>query len=171
MNARQVMRTLKKKARAYLREIKNRKTSEHAIALGFAVGTFIGIIPTPGFGVFLGFASILLIKNMNKVSVFFGLAFWNYLTLTPIYLLSFKIGNLLFDEAPVVRYKFQILNQLYSFSRRFLVGNFILAVVISIACYFLVKALVRTYRRRTRDRLSDRHQAFLSTTKKPDAQS
>ncbi len=139
---------LKEHVRRYIREIMDRKTSVHSIALGFAVGTFIGIIPTPGFGTFLGFVSIFLIKNINKVSVFFGLAVWNYVTLAPLYVLSFKIGELLFEDVAVVKYKFELLNQVYSFSRRFLVGNVILAVVISVASYVVVKILVEVYRKR-----------------------
>jgi hypothetical protein len=62
--------------------------------------------------------------------------------------LSFKIGELLFEDVAVVKYKFEILNQVYSFSRRFLVGNVILAVVISVASYVVVKILVEVYRKR-----------------------
>lgn len=124
----------------------DRKYSAHSIAFGFAVGTFIGIIPTPGFGALLGVVTVFCFKQINKVSVFFGLAFWNYFILTPIYYLSYRIGDFLFASSPVVKYRIEWFNQAFNFSRRFLVGNLILAVTLSVISYFLVKIAVQVYR-------------------------
>jgi len=50
-----------------LREFVGIKKSAHSIALGFAIGTFIGIMPTPGFGVLFALLVVLFYKEVNKI--------------------------------------------------------------------------------------------------------
>ena len=136
----------KEKLRFHLHEIIRTKKSAHSIALGFAIGTFISILPTPGFNILLGLLVIFLFKKVNKYSLFGSMAFWNPITLAPIYLLSYKIGDMLFGSTSVIKYNVIILNQIYNFSRRFLVGNFIAALAVSIISYFIVKKIVKLYK-------------------------
>ena len=85
-------------------------------------------------------------KKVNKFSLFVAIFFWNTLTLAPIHFLSYKIGDLLFGDADVVRYNILILNKIYNFTRRYLVGNFIIAVIVSTVSYFIIKKIVDEYR-------------------------
>lgn len=121
-----------------------RKTSPHSIALGFSIGTLIGILPTPGFGFFIGLLVVLISEKINKVSLFAAILFWNPIVLTPIYFASYAIGDLFFGP-PVDRFKIEFFNKAYSFSRNYLVGNLILAVSISILSYFIVKWAAAKY--------------------------
>lgn len=139
---------LKEKIKKHFHEVIRTKKSEHSVALGFAIGTFISILPTPGFNILLGLLVVLIFKKVNKFSLFISMAVWNTLTLIPIYWLSYKIGNLLFGSVPVVKYNIVILDQIYNFTRRYLVGNLILALIISPLCYFIVKGLIRLYRKK-----------------------
>lgn len=127
----------------YLHEIIKNKTSPHSIAIGFSIGTFISIIPTPGFNILLGVLIVFLYKQINKFSLFGSMAFWNPIVVSPLYLLSYKIGNILFSSKPVIKYNVVILDQIYNFSRRFLVGNIIVAITFSIVFYFIVKYLIK----------------------------
>lgn len=136
------------KLKEHFHEVTRIKKSEHSIALGFAIGTFISIIPTPGFNILLGLLVVLIYEKVNKFSLFGAMAFWNPLTLAPIYLLSYEIGNFLFGSLPVVKYNIVLLDQIYNFSRRFLVGNFILAIIISALSYYIVKKVVYLYKKR-----------------------
>ncbi|HLD42006.1 MAG TPA: DUF2062 domain-containing protein [archaeon] len=138
-------RKYKDKGNEYLQLLLKSKTSPHSVALGFAIGTFISVLPTPGLHFVLGFLILLLVKKISKYSLFFTLLFWNALTLTPIWMMSYKIGDWIFGSEAVVRYKFELLNQAYNFSRRFLVGNVILAILISVILYFATKQIVRWY--------------------------
>jgi uncharacterized protein (DUF2062 family) len=126
-------------------------SSEHSIALGFAVGTLINILPIPLFNFLVALLVILIFKKLNKLSLFVALAVWNVFTLLPVYYLSYKIGNFLFDSTPIVKYNIVILDQIYNFSRRYLIGNAILALIISPISYFIVKKIVRVYRKRKKN--------------------
>ncbi|NQV90839.1 DUF2062 domain-containing protein [Candidatus Woesearchaeota archaeon] len=129
----------KKKLENYFNEVLRTKPEPHAVGLGFAVGTGISILPTPGINILLGFLILLIFKKLNKYTLFGSILFWNILTLSPIYYLSYKIGDFIFGKTNIVTYDITLLDHIYSFTRRFLVGDLILAVVISCLSYFLVK--------------------------------
>lgn len=139
------LKKLRDKLKAYLLDVLRIKTSPHSIALGFSIGTFIGILPTPGFGVLIGLLVILIDRRISKLALFGALAFWNPLTLTPLYFLSYRIGDALFGTSHVTRYRIVLLNQVYNFTRRYLVGNLILAILFSISTYFLVRMIAQNY--------------------------
>ncbi len=140
---------LKEKLKHHFHEVMKAQISEHSVALGFAIGTFINILlPIPGSNILTALFVILLFKKVNKLSLFVALVLWNAFTLAPIYLLSYKIGDLIFSTTPIVKYNVVILDQIYDFSRRYLIGNIIVAAIISPASYFIVKKIVKLYRER-----------------------
>lgn len=141
---------LKTKFKKHLRAVMSLKTSPHSIALGFSVGTFISIVPTPGMNILIGTLLVLVFKKLNKFSLLGSMAIWNPITMIPIYYLSVKIGSLIFGSAPVVKYHIEFLNQAYDYSRRFLAGNIIIALTVSFACYYLVRYIVIWHRARTK---------------------
>ncbi len=143
-----MIKRLNQKIKHHFLEVLELKTSTVSIAAGFAVGSLISILPTPGFGVVLGTVVVMLFKKVNKISTFIALAFWNPLTLAPIYALSFKIGYLIFGNEPIVEYKFTILEQVYHYTQRFLVGNIISAICISALCYFMSYVAVEAFKRK-----------------------
>ena len=137
-----------KKIRHHVDGITKIQTSPNLIALSFAVGTFMAILPTPGLSIILGLIILLVFPRLSKLAMLAAFVVWNPLVTAPFYLLSYKIGGLLFGSEPLVKYNIVILNQAYNFSRRFLVGNLILALSISGACYMLVRILAELARRK-----------------------
>lgn len=131
-----------KRIKKHFKEVIDIKTSNESIAIGFAIGTFIAILPTPGFNIFISALILLIFKRVSKISLFGALAIWNPITLIPIYTLSFKIGNTIFSSEPIIKYNIIILDQIYNFSRRFLVGNLTLAISLSIISYFIMLKIV-----------------------------
>ena len=132
-----------KKLKEHFHEIVRTKTSSHSIAMGFSVGTVIGILPTPGISFLIGFLVILLFKKINKYSLFGALLFWNPLIQAPLYLTSYSLGNSLLGAATVEVGVYKILN----YSLRYLLGSFILAIIISVLSYFLVRKVVSIIRK------------------------
>jgi uncharacterized protein len=135
----------KNKLKEHFQEIVKTKPIPHAIALGIAIGTFISILPTPGLNFLIGFFVLLVFNRVNKYALFFALLFWNTLTLAPIYLLSYKIGNILFAQESLVTIELSLLEKVHQFSRRFLIGNIILAFTISITTYYGIKKIIKQY--------------------------
>ena len=133
------------KLKAHFKRVLETKTSAHSVAAGFAIGTFIAILPTPGLSILIGTLIVLIFKDLSKYSLFGAMVFWNPLTLIPVYALSYKIGSYIFGGESVIVYKILILDQIYNFTRRFLVGNLILALTLSITSYFLILIAIKIY--------------------------
>ena len=136
---------IKNKLKEHFQEVIRTKTSPHSIGVGFAIGTFISTLPTPGFNILLGLLILLIFKKVNKFSLFAGIIFWKPLFSIPIYYFSYQIGNMLFGQSPMIMYELTFLDQMYSYARRFLIGNVILTVTISIASYFILRGMFSLY--------------------------
>jgi uncharacterized protein (DUF2062 family) len=142
------MNKIKAKFKHHFEEVVKTKSSPHEIGLGFAIGVLIAILPTPGISVLIGVLIVLTYKNVNKYSLFGALAIFNPFFMIPFYYLSFKIGNLIFDSEPILRFNIVFLNVVYNYTRRYLIGNFIVSIVTSIISYFVVKySFIRYYKK------------------------
>ena len=137
-----------RKLRKHLEDVLKIKTSPYSIALGFALGTLIAILPTFGLGLFIGLAIILVFKKISKISMVIAFAVWNPLVLFFCYGLSYKIGDFLLKGFPVKTYSIEILNKLFVYPRRFLLGNFILAITMFILSYFIIFFAARYYQKK-----------------------
>jgi len=117
----------------------------HHIAFGLAVGSFVALLPTFGFSALLSLLLIFIFPNINRPAIFISLIIWNPLFQVPIYALSFQLGTLLFSDATLVKYDIEILNQLYSFTRRFLIAHLIIVSSLTVVTY-IVARVVLSYR-------------------------
>ena len=107
--------------------------SPQTIALSFAVGTFISVLPIPGIDLALIALLGSLFKQLNRTGMLAAVAVWNTFVVAPLYILSQKIGSslpLLSDQSLVIG---------------FLVGNFLLAVVVTAVSYIIVQIGVGRY--------------------------
>ena len=120
---------------AWLAALAESHSSADAVAWGGALGTLIAIFPTPGFNILLGLMALAAFPSINKIALLGALAFWNPIVCAPLYALGYEIGDILFGKAVVVKFEVVILDQIYNFSRRFLVGIGIIAVICSLIVY------------------------------------
>ena len=119
------------------------KTTKQALSSGFVLGTFISLLPFPGFSVIIAVIMIFLFKKISKISIFVAMAIWNPLLQWPIYhlKLSQRLGGLILHSQELAEYSITVLNREYFFSNHYIVGNIIVALVIAKLCgvlfYFL----------------------------------
>jgi len=109
----------------------------HTIAFGLAIGSMVALLPTFGFSILLALLLIFIFPNINRPAIFVSLIIWNPLFQIPIYALSFHFGSVLFADATLIKYDIEILNQLYTFTRRFLVAHLIIVFSITITTYIM----------------------------------
>ena len=132
----------------HLEEVLELKRSPHSIAMGFALGTLIAILPTFGLGVFLGLGLLLIFKKVSKISLLLAFVVWNPLVLALMYPFNYLLGNYVLPGVPIRVYKLEILNQLFIYSRRFIIGSIISAILISIICYGILLIIVYKYQKK-----------------------
>ena len=136
----------------HFHEVMHSKTTPHAVAMGFAVGTLISILPTPGFNILLGVIAMLIWSKLNKFALFGAMVFWNPITSFPLYVLSYRIGDNIFGSVPAVKYDIVILDQIYHYTLTFLVGISIVALATAVISYpivyYLTPIVQRAYHKR-----------------------
>ena len=143
-----MIKKIKNKIIQHLKEVIELKTSPHSIAMGFALGTLIALLPTFGLGIFIGLGLLLIFKKISKISMFISFAIWNPITLALMYPIDYAVGNFFLTGSPIKTYKIELLNQLFVHSRRFILGSIINAIVISIISYILVLIIAHKYQKK-----------------------
>jgi uncharacterized protein len=126
--------------------------SPQQIAMGFAVGAFIGVFPTFGLGWFLAIG-LSFIFGLNFVSTIIGsVVIMNPITSPFFWSLSAFVGSFFFGKEPTYILKiikaegfFHSLNEI---ALIYLIGNIVVSTLTSVFFYFAVKLLVVYYRAR-----------------------
>lgn len=114
----------------------------HEMGLAFAIGTFISILPTPGFNFVL--ASFLLTKwrHLHRAAMFLSLAVWNTLVVAPLYTISMKLGNWFFGTSFTDSVTLSFIETPLLLIQGFLVGNVVTALGTAVICYALVNTVM-----------------------------
>jgi len=134
------------KIKRHFVEVLKSKNSDHSIARGFAMGTFVALLPTPGISTLIGVLMIAIFKKINKVAVFVALAIWNVWTVIPFYWASLELGDFIFKEVPAHHFEVEYFNQIYLYSRRFIVGSLVISIPFSFLCYYFALWFIRKVR-------------------------
>lgn len=134
------------KLKSLFTELQETRSSDHEIALGFSVGTFISVLPTPGFNILLGVAAVAFYPRMNRLAVFAAMALYNPIVMIPFYWASYALGALIFTSLPVISYDIVIADQVYDYTRRYLVGNLIVTMAITAITYPVVHIIASRWR-------------------------
>ena len=141
-------KNLIEKLKNHFKEIVKLRTSPHSIALGFAIGTFVGIFPTPGLNFVIAGIISLLFKKISKISLFTGIIIWNPALTIPLDLIAIKLTTYFYPAGSLVIYSFSFINKLYNFTKGFLLFITLISLVISLLSYIVVRIVVSQYQQR-----------------------
>lgn len=121
--------------------------SSHEIALGMAVGVFIGITPLYGFHIMMALIAALVMHRVNKVAIFLGINISLPPTIPFITWAGYVIGvNVLGSTYPHLgwgdlRYIFN--KNFFHFFYALFVGSLILGTGLSVMVYFLTRLILK----------------------------
>lgn len=118
------------------------------IALSFSLGTLIAILPTPGFGIFIGLSLLVLFKSLNKIAMVLAITVWNPFLQIPLYFASYRLGCLLLGQSAAYEAEIPWLTLLTESTQAFMLGNSILGFVVSSASYFIVFRMTQLHRQK-----------------------
>lgn len=137
--------------RTFLRDIAGIHDPPHKIALGLALGIFVGFIPIMGIQMAVVLPFALLLRG-NKTAAIGGVWITNPVTVIPIYYLNYRVGEQIVSYPPLTWAGFKGLFSHMTLARflelgeailvPLFVGGLILAVVCSIPTYFVTRCLV-----------------------------
>lgn len=92
-------------------------------------------------------------------------AIWNPLTLALMYTLNYKMGDYVLSDAPVKTFGSEILNQLFVYSRRILVGSVINGIIIAVISYIIVLYISYRYQGKRSKGLKEEMEKLEETLK------
>ncbi|MXV64188.1 DUF2062 domain-containing protein [Natronorubrum sp. JWXQ-INN-674] len=120
----------------------------HQVAASFAIGIFITALPTGGLGIGLFFVFISLWSSISKPAIFASVAVLNPFVKPAVYLASFQVGAFLLGSESVRSRDATTTESAWVAIQQLLLGNAIIAVVLSALSYVTVLHLTRLHRRR-----------------------
>lgn len=120
----------------------------HEIAGSFAFGVFVTSLPTAGTAFLVFVAVVYLTERASKLALAASLVVFNPPVKWAVYGASFWLGERLLGPIPGSELVSPTLSAGTDVLVRQLLGNLVLAVVLSVVGYLAVRWLVRSYRRR-----------------------
>ena len=148
MSVNQIYQNAWNKAVGWGRKLVSLRASPRQIAVGFAVGVFIGIFPTFGLGWIL-VGAIATVWKFNVPAAVMGTFIGNPF-FQPLWIL---LTCALMEITPPDRKVFQeplseVMGHFGKIGIRYMIGNFVVSLIGAIASYFLVLHAILLYRRR-----------------------
>lgn len=135
--------------------VRNLKGDPHYVAMGMAVGVFIGVTPTFPFHTALAIGLAFLLRG-SKPAAIIGVWFGNPVTMPFFYVASYKIGTFILGRKAPFGLKYESILELlklgWDVSAAMLVGGIIIGLPPAIFFYFLTRALFQKIRRTRQSR-------------------
>lgn len=133
-----------------IRDELERSFAEHhtprEVAGSFSLGAFITMLPTLGTGLLLFVVIAYVSDRVNKIALFASVIVFNPVVKWGVYAASFTLGVLILGPVEGVSLQQVSLSAGPEIVIRLLVGNLVLAVVATVASYFIVYRLTVKYR-------------------------
>ena len=138
----------------YLRLVRQEMPA-HNVALGFAVGMFVGFLPIIPFQIITAVALAFPVRG-SKIAAALGTWISNPINMIPFYLMLYYVGRAIIPwEAPTFNPALLeltvMLKQGWSWFLVMLIGGVALGIPAAILSYFLSRRAIVSYRRRKQE--------------------
>jgi len=142
---------LKKKIKEFIKNAKTLQGDPHYIAMGMAIGVFIGITPTFPFHTVLAVA-LALVFRASKPAAALGVWAGNPITMPFFYLGSYKIGMLILGNSVPYDEKYISIPELLKLgldvTAALITGGAVLGILPAIFSYFVARKIFTNIRNR-----------------------
>lgn len=139
--------------REFVKRVKKLEGDPHYIAMGMAIGVFVGITPTMPFHTVIAVALAFILRG-SKAAAALGVWFCNPITAPFFYLGSYKAGMFIFGNSAPFDIKYESVLELLKLgmdvTMAMIAGGVILGVFPGIAAYFITRNIIKRIRLRKR---------------------
>lgn len=137
--------------REFVERVKKLEGDPHYIAMGMAIGVFVGITPTMPFHTVIAVALAFILRG-SKAAAAIGVWFCNPLTAPFFYLGSYKVGMFIFGNSAPFDIKYESILELIKLgmdvTMAMIAGGIILGILPGIVAYFITRKIIATIRSR-----------------------
>lgn len=123
-------------------EILKSEDSIRLIAVSFGLGTFVALMPAPGFCTITAVILVAIFRQLSKVGMFIAIALYNGITMIPFYWLGLIVGGIIFNEPQIATSEIDYANILVENGKRFVVGTLAVVIPYSVLSYFFALWLI-----------------------------
>jgi len=147
--------SLKERLKALFVRIKELQGDPRYIAMGMAIGVFVGVTPTIPFHTVIAIALAFILKG-SKPAAAIGVWFANPVTIPLFYIGSFKLGTLILNKPIPFDVKFESITALMTLGLdvtiAMIVGGAVLGIPPAIVAYILTYRIMTKLHEKARDR-------------------
>ena len=137
--------------REFIERVKTLQGDPHYIAVGMAIGVFIGITPTIPFHTVIAIALAFIFRG-SKAAAALGVWFCNPVTAPFFYLGSYKVGMFILGNPVPFNIKYESILELVKLGTdvtiAMIMGGVILGILPGIVAYFITRKILTTIRLR-----------------------
>lgn len=137
--------------REFVQRVKNLEGDPHYVAMGLAIGVFVGITPTIPFHTVLAVLLAFILRG-SKVAAALGVWFSNPITAPIFYWGSYKAGMYLLGNPAPFDIKYESILELLDLGIEVTIamisGGIILGILPGIASYFITRKIITAIRLR-----------------------
>lgn len=153
----------------YIKKFLKLKDSPHSIALGVALGIFIGMTPTVGFQMLIS-GIVATFFNANRIAAMAMVYITNPFSIIPVYSFNFYIGKIImglnktpyyeifikeFAESHSVVEKAEVLlSQGWKIQAPLWIGSILMGLLLALPSYFLIKNIILNHRKKVSCKIS-----------------
>jgi uncharacterized protein (DUF2062 family) len=131
--------------RKLVRRLKKLPGDPHYIALGMAIGVFVGVTPTMPFHTVIAVAMAFVLRG-SKAAAAIGVWFCNPISAPLFYLGSYKTGMFIFGNSAPFDAKYESILELLKLGMdvtvAMIVGGVIMGILPGIAAYFITRKII-----------------------------
>jgi uncharacterized protein (DUF2062 family) len=135
--------------RGFIDRVKKLDGDPHYVAMGMAIGVFIGVTPTMPFHTVLAVGLAFLLRG-SKAAAALGVWFSNPVTAPFFYIGSYKVGKYLLGNSVPFNLKYESLLELahlgINVTIALIAGGLILGILPGVASYFITRKIFTTIR-------------------------
>ena len=141
-------KTIKNRVKERVSSLLDPDATPHQIAMSFAVGTFIEILPAFGLKTLISVGVLSAFRSMNRLALLAAIALWNSFLIAPIYGMSYALG-IKFLKAPGCGSAFNPLQAPPDcLLKIFLPSTLVVGLAIAIVTYAVLRLLISVRLRR-----------------------
>jgi len=147
--------SFKDRLKSLYNHIKKLQGDPRYIAMGMAIGVFVGVTPTIPFHTIIAITLAFILKG-SKPAAAIGVWFANPITIPIFYIGSFKLGTLILDKPIPFDVKFESINELMNLGLdvtiAMIVGGAILGILPAILAYIATYRFMTVIRQKAREK-------------------
>ena len=140
----------------FVKRVKKLDGDPHYIAMGMAIGVFVGITPTMPFHTVIAVALAFILRG-SKAAAAIGVWFCNPISAPFFYLGSYKAGMFIFGRSAPFDAKYESVLELLKLgvdvTMAMVIGGIILGILPGFASYFITRKIITTIRSRKKSGL------------------